>query len=119
MKVLFLAIYFGTVYMLLELIWRKRTHATMGVAGGFSASILYSLFSKYDFSVLAAYILSLLLISSVEMLAGFILNIKLKLAIWDYGQKRLNLCGQVCLEYSLIWGALGVVLLIIARSFPL
>ena len=34
---------------------------------------------------------------------GVILNIWLKLDIWDYSREPFNLYGQICLFYALIW----------------
>lgn len=102
--------------MLLELIWRKKTHLAMGVAGGLCAVILLNIYQKYTLPFPAVFFISMFVISAVEMLFGYLLNIKLGLSIWNYGKQKLNFHGQVCLKYSLIWGALGYIPWLIAKS---
>ena len=42
-----------------------------------------------------------------ELGAGLILNVWLKLDIWDYSRLPGNLWGQVCLKYALLWVVLA------------
>lgn len=39
----------------------------------------------------------------VELIAGYILNIRLELGIWDYSALPFNLWGQVCPQFALAW----------------
>ena len=39
----------------------------------------------------------------IEYVAGYILNIKMGLDIWDYSDMVFNLNGQICLEFALLW----------------
>lgn len=109
-------LYSGIIYMLLELIWRNKTHLAMGVAGGLCSVILLGINLKYSLPPISVFFISSLLISAVEMLFGYIFNIRLNLAIWDYTAQRFNLYGQVCLRYSLVWGMLGFIPWFIAKS---
>lgn len=36
------------------------------------------------------------------------MNLKLKLAVWDYSKMPLNILGQVCPAFSMLWGLMGV-----------
>ena len=45
----------------------------------------------------------------MELVAGVILNIWLGIGVWDYSHLPLNLWGQICLTYSLIWVVLSAV----------
>ena len=49
------------------------------------------------------------LVTAAELVAGLILNIWLKLGIWDYSGIPFNLWGQVCLPFSLAWWVLCLV----------
>lgn len=49
------------------------------------------------------------LVTAAEMVAGLILNIWLKLGIWDYSGIPFNLWGQVCLPFSFAWWVLCLV----------
>lgn len=39
----------------------------------------------------------------IEYFTGYVLNIKLGLNIWDYSALPLNISGQICLLYGLLW----------------
>lgn len=45
--------------------------------------------------------------SVIEWLTGKLLERLHRRRWWDYSGKRFNLGGYVCLQYSLLWGALG------------
>lgn len=98
----------GLIYMGLEILWRARTHLSMGIAGGLCGMLLWWLYSIIDAPVWLAYIIGLILISLVELAAGIVLNLKLKLAVWDYSKMPLNILGQVCPAFSMLWGLMGV-----------
>lgn len=94
-------------YMCLELIWRGRTHWSMGLAGGTCVVLLYGVYTHVRMSMFAAFLCAALLVSAVEFLFGFVFNLVLRNGVWDYSSWRFNLYGQVCLPYSLLWGGLG------------
>lgn len=48
-------------------------------------------------------------ITVTELLAGLILNVWLGLGVWDYSHLPLNLWGQICLQFALIWWGLCLV----------
>lgn len=45
-------------------------------------------------------------ITTVEFVFGLIFNIYFKLDVWDYSNLPVNLFGQICLLYSVLWGYL-------------
>ena len=47
-------------------------------------------------------------ITLLEFISGVILNIWLKLNIWDYSYEPLNVLGQICLPFMAIWFALSL-----------
>ena len=48
-------------------------------------------------------ILSAIIITFIEYVSGYILNIKLGLNIWDYTNLKFNLNGQISLIFSFAW----------------
>ncbi|MDO4568269.1 MAG: hypothetical protein Q4B99_04830 [Clostridia bacterium] len=97
----------GFGYMGLELLWRRRTHWSMGLAGGACTALLYALFTLYSFSIWEAYLASALVITCVELVFGYVFNCCLGMNVWDYSRSKFNLLGQICLPYTLMWGLLG------------
>ncbi len=43
------------------------------------------------------------LITGVELAAGIIVNQVMGLGVWDYSDMPMNIMGQVCLPYSVLW----------------
>ena len=106
-KTLHLGIIGGALYLLIELIWRGHTHWTMGLLGG----VCFTLFGLLTLLRLPLYIKALLgtiLVTILELGAGLILNIWLKLAVWDYSALPFNLYGQICVPYALLWLPLSI-----------
>ncbi len=99
----------GTVYALVEILFRGFTHWTMFLAGGFIFYILYVIFNHIGKGhILLKCILGCAFITSAEYLAGGVLNIMLRMNVWDYSAKPLNLYGQICPAYSLYWFLLSL-----------
>ncbi len=53
----------------------------------------------YSFQVLVAWLLTVL----IELLWGLVLNIWLKIGVWNYSDMPFNFMGQICLYASLLW----------------
>jgi uncharacterized membrane protein len=51
--------------------------------------------------------LSVLICSAVEFVAGWAVERAFRTISWDYSDKRMNLRGRICLQYSLCWGLLA------------
>lgn len=105
---LFVFLFGGTAYVLLELIWRRRSHVSMFFAGGFCFMLLFALFGKVDMPLLFKCIAGGTVITAVEFLTGALVNIRMKLNVWDYLGLPLNLYGQISLPFSLGWCLLSL-----------
>lgn len=62
------------------------------------------------FAFAAAVIITLL-----EFIFGIVFNLMLDMNVWDYSNVPMNLMGQICLPFSLIWFAFGLVIYFIFR----
>lgn len=112
----YLTIFFvgAVVYMSLEILWRGYTHWTMGVVGGICViliGLINEIFSDTPLMVQAP--IASMIITELEYISGYILNIQLGLNIWDYSQLPFNVEGQVCLYASILWMVLGILAVII------
>jgi len=101
----------GGVYCLIELLWRRHTHWTMFLAGGLCFCLLGAINRRYEYgmSLIAQTVIGGLAITAVEFAFGLVLNVWLKLHIWDYSGLPHNLMGQVCLAYVYLWQWLSLV----------
>lgn len=55
-------------------------------------------------SFLILFIGSVLLTSVIEFITGFLLEKLFHNQWWDYSNQPFNICGYVCLKFSLLWG---------------
>lgn len=104
----------GLGYVLIELLWRGRSHPSMFLVGGACFELIGGIDTRYRrWALPARCALCSVGITAVELVSGCILNRWLGLGVWDYSRMRYNILGQVCLLYSLFW------LLLSAAAFPL
>ena len=99
----------GLVYCTIELMWRGRTHISSFIMGGIAILVVGGLNEDYDWDMPIWYqmLLSSLFITAMEYVVG--INFNADYHIWDYRGLWLNVDGQICLGYSLLWGLLGLV----------
>ena len=95
----------GGLYMGVEILWRGHTHGSMGVLGGLCFVIIGLLNEGYNWSMplWKQVLIGSTTITSLELVFGVVLNIILKLNIWDYSNVPLNFLGQICLPYFFAW----------------
>lgn len=72
---------------------------------GFGAlAVIYFLTDIGENNKLALFFGSMVISSLIELLAGFLLEKIFHERWWDYSDRKLNLGGYICLEFSVIWG---------------
>lgn len=100
----------GTVYQSLELLWRRRTHWSMFLAGGIAAVLLDFLCNGVFFALplFAKCVLGAGIITAIEFFFGCIFNLGLGMKVWDYSHLRFHLLGQISLFFSFLWGVLSL-----------
>ncbi len=105
----------GSVYVMIELAFRGRSHWTMFLLGGLCFYLigLINEFYPWDMPLISQMFISSIIITTLEFIFGVILNIWLKLGIWDYSNMPYNLCGQICLIFSILWFLLSSVAIIL------
>lgn len=101
----------GQGYCTLEMLWRGRTHYSMFFAGGLALSFLVFIgLEMKGAPILLKCIAGAAVITLIELLFGWIFNIKYQMNVWDYSKMPLNLAGQICLPYSAAWFLLSFVM---------
>ena len=114
-KLLILFIIGAFVYMGIEIAFRGYTHWTMGIVGGLCFILIGGLneFYGWDMPFWKQCLVGAIIVTSLELAAGLLLNEVLGLAIWDYSGIPLNFMGQICLPFSIAWGFLSGIAIII------
>lgn len=77
---------------------------------GFGALSVLLALSPFKDKPLMVFIIGLVITSALEYLVSVLLEKLFKKSWWDYSTKKLNLNGRICLQTSLSWGVLSVVL---------
>ena len=95
------------LYGLTEILWRGWTHWTMLLCGGLCFTLMY-LVSGSELSLVKKWLLSTCIITTVEFVAGCIVNLRLHWQVWDYSSLPFNLLGQSCPRFILMWFALSI-----------
>lgn len=112
MKNIILFIIGGLGYGALEIIWRGFTHPSMILLGGVCFCFI-NFTAKYftELSIIKKALLSAVFITAIEFVTGLIVNIYMKLAVWDYSLLPFNLNGQISLKYSFLWFVLSITII--------
>ena len=114
LKYSFLFSFGGIVYLLIELLWRGYSHWSMFILGGLCFVLLGLINEKYtwDVPLPIQMIIGTFIITLLEFITGCILNLWLGLDVWSYSDMPLNIMGQICLPYMILWFLLSPVCII-------
>lgn len=94
----------AVAYPLLETIWRGYSHITMAFAGGICLCGIHYIGRRFeDRGLFLRALLCATFITAVELVFGCVFNLMLGMSVWDYSARPLNLLGQICIEFSLLW----------------
>lgn len=96
-------------YYIAEVLFRGYSHWTMAVCGGVCLLSIYHINKKMSGrGILIRALAGAGMITAVELICGCIVNLALEWNVWDYSHTPLNLWGQICLPFSLLWFAVCI-----------
>ena len=105
-KNIILGIIGGTLYYCIELLYKGGySHWTMFVLGGI-CFILIGLCNEvipWTMKLWKQMLIGASIITILEFVTGIIVNIILEWNVWSYEGVPLNVLGQICLPFSIIW----------------
>nr|DAW94171.1 MAG TPA: Putative ABC-transporter type IV [Bacteriophage sp.] len=95
----------GLLYVVLELVWRGRSHWTMLLLGGicFMALGLINEILPWSLALWKQMLIGVAIVTALEFITGCIVNLWLGWNIWDYSGLSGNILGQICPQYCLLW----------------
>ena len=95
----------GTIYPILEILCRGKTDFSMAIAGGTCLCLIDKVCNiRLQTRPLAEKCLAgSAIITTVEFCVGVVVNLILKMNVWDYSQEPANILGQICIPFSLLW----------------
>lgn len=100
----------GLLYYLIEVVWRGYSHWTMYCLGGlcFVCIGLINEVIPWEMPLWLQGIIGALVITVLEFAVGCVVNIVLGWNVWDYSDVPFNICGQICLPFTLLWFAVSL-----------
>lgn len=100
--------------MLIELMWRGHSHWTMFLLGGLAFYLcgLANEVIPWEMLLVWQSVIASVIITALEFVTGCIINLWLGWNVWDYSNMPLNLLGQICVPFMLLWLALGTVAIV-------
>lgn len=118
MNILMDFVFFSIIGYISELVYcslnkRKSGKALRGPwcpLYGLGGLLIISVVSVIPDNMLLIYIVSVLVASFTEYLVSVILEMVFNMKWWDYSFKKFNLNGRICLENSLLFGILGILI---------
>lgn len=114
-KYLSLFVIMGTIYYMIELIWRGYSHYSMFILAGIcgiSIGLINELLS-YEMAFWKQSLIGTIIVLVGEFVFGCIFNLWLGYNIWDYSNVPFNILGQVCLPFAIAWVFLSGVAIIL------
>jgi len=105
----------GSLYVVIELLWRGYSHWTMFVLGGicFVCLGLINEIIPWEMPLWQQILAGTCIVTALEFLTGCIVNLRFGWAIWDYSGMWGNILGQVCPQYMILWmpvSLIGIIL---------
>lgn len=105
----------GIIYGLIEMLWRGHTHWSMVIAGGICFLIVGGINEWFTWTMPLALqgCFGSIAITAVEFLFGLIFNVWLGFNVWDYSNMPMNVMGQICVPFMLLWVPLAMVAVVV------
>ncbi len=95
----------GFLYVGIEILQRGYSHISMLLAGGLCfllVGVMENILGD-SASLVGQMVICGLMITTVELLVGMLVNQKMHLGVWDYSKQQYNFKGQICLLYTNLW----------------
>ena len=104
----------GSIYYLLEITFRGYSFPAMAVCGGLCFIICGVINERSRcMPLVLQQLIAATGITVIEFIFGLILNVWLRLNMWDYSNMPGNVLGQICPQFMVLWfflSAVGIIL---------
>ena len=116
-KYIFIFLFGGLGYGLLEIAFRGFTHWSMIITGGSALLILYliNLALPNTPTILKA-LIGAFMITIIEFSVGIIVNKVFSFGVWDYTGTPGNILGIITPSFSLIWFMISLIMISLFKN---
>ncbi len=116
-KYIFIFLFGGLGYGLLEIIFRGFTHWSMIITGGSALIVLYLINSAIpDTPIILKALIGAFAITIIEFTVGIIVNKVFSFGVWDYTGSFGNVLGIITPIFSLCWFGISLIANIIFKN---
>lgn len=77
---------------------------------GCGAILILYILNRYDDTPILLFVMAALVCSFLEYFTSFLMEKLFNNKWWDYSNQKFNINGRICLKYSIMFGAMGVIL---------
>lgn len=84
---------------------------------GFGMSFVIVFLSGFKNNIPLLFVLGMLLTTALEYFTAYLLEVIFKAKWWDYSYKKFNFQGRICLDISVAWGVLSVIMIELVVPF--
>ena len=114
-KYLILFIIGGAVYFSVEIMWRGYSHYSMFILGGivYIYAGLQNEYISWDYPLWRQVLRVDIFVIAAEFITGCIVNLWLGLNVWDYSSLPLNVLGQSCPQFALLFLPLCLIAIVL------
>ncbi len=108
----------GSLYVLLEILWRHHSHWSMFLAGGGCFTLIdwTNKKLKKETPLWVRCSIGAAIITGIEFVSGCFVNLWAHWNVWDYSRFRVHFLGQICLIYTVLWFFLTAPVLWLAKT---
>ena len=105
----------GITYITIELLYRGYSHWTMFLLGGLCFILIGGInnYISWDMLLWKQMLLGSVIITLLEFICGCMVNLLLHWNVWDYSNLPLNILGQICLPFSILWFFISFVAIVL------
>ncbi|HEX3020858.1 MAG TPA: hypothetical protein VHP81_00505 [Lachnospiraceae bacterium] len=111
LKHFFLWLVGGSVYYIIEMVYRGYSHWSMFILGGLCFVVLGLIneFLSWKTPLWKQCMNGAVIVTLFEFITGCIVNLWLGWNVWDYSGLPFNVLGQICLPFFFIWCLLSMI----------
>ncbi|MBR5246843.1 MAG: hypothetical protein IKV25_05680 [Clostridia bacterium] len=108
-KYIFLFLFGGFGYGVIEVAFRGFTHWSMVITGGTAILSLYLIHKVFPtMPIIIKSLIGCGIITTLEFTVGIIVNKIYNFSVWDYTGMPANILGQISLSFSICWFTLSM-----------
>lgn len=101
----------GMIYYAIEMVFRGFSHWSMFVLGGFCLLFfgMQGVLTGWEDPLWLQVVRCTAFVTAGEFITGIIVNKWLQLEVWDYSDQPMQLFGQICVPFIILFSGLCVV----------